>query len=112
MKTLKALKISFVLNCIFCIFCILSTLCLVMDRYFDIAILFAIGQLSIFGWLLNPLALISSFWGLKTYLKERKTPEQKKLIGNSWIWACVWPVITTVLWLVCMVLFVQYTGGA
>ena len=38
MKTVKALKITSVLNSIFCLFCIASTICFAVNRYFDLRV--------------------------------------------------------------------------
>ena len=111
MKTLKALKTATIWNCIFCFSCILSTVCLAIDEYYNASKLFSIGILSVYGWMVNPFAIISCFWCLKAYLSERKDPDYKQIIGRKWVWIFIWPVITTALWLLGGLLFVKFTGG-
>lgn len=111
MKTTKALKTATIWNCIFCFSCVLSTVCFAIDEYYDVSTLFGIGILAIYGWMVNPFPIISCFRCLKTYLAERKIPLYKQTIGRKWIWIIIWPIITTILWVICSVLFVEFTGG-
>ena len=104
MKTLKALKITSVLNGIFCFFCIASTVCFAINRYFDIRAFFSVGRLLVYGWIINPVGIVSFIICFKLFLTERKSPEAKQVIGMKWIWIFVWPIITTVLYL--------YAGGS
>jgi hypothetical protein len=110
-KTLKALKTATIWNCIFCFSCVLSTICFAIDEYYDVSILRGIGIITVYGWMVNPFAIISCFRCLKVYLLERKDPDYKQIIGRKRFWIFIWPIITTVLWLFGGLLFVKFTGG-
>ncbi len=111
MKTLKALKTATIWNCIFCFSCILSTVCFAIDEYYNASLLFSIGFLFVYGWMVNPFAIISCYWCLKAYLSEHKDPDYKQIIGRKWVWIFIWPIITTALWFLGGGLFVKFTGG-
>lgn len=111
MRTLKELKSVTIWNCIFCFSCILSTVCLVIDEYCEVNKLFNIGMLAVCGWMVNPFAIISCYRCLKVFLMERKNPDHNKIIGRKWVWIFIWPVVTTILWVLGGLLFVNYTGG-
>ena len=112
MKTLQALRRAAIWSGVFCFFCVLSTVCFAIYYYFDVSYDFVgVGMLSVYGWMVNPLALISCIRCLKAYLKERKDSEAREIIGKRWIWIFILPAITTVLWLAGGVLLVAFTGG-
>ena len=111
MKTVKALKITSVLNSIFCLFCIASTICFAVNRYFDLRVFFDIANILVYGWIINPIAIISFVVCLVLFICEHKESETKQVIGKKWMWIFVWPVITTVLYLTAGVLTVAFTGG-
>lgn len=111
MKTIKALKTVTIWNCIFCFSCILSVICLAINHYCNTNALSLIGAISVYGWMVNPIPLILCIRCFKLYLKERKDELTKQAIGWKWIWIFVWPIITTILWLLSGGLFVMFTGG-
>ena len=111
MKTLKALKITSILNGIFCFFCVASTVCFAITRYCDSNLFFSIGNILIYGWMINPIGIISFVICLPLFLTERKDQESKNAMGKKWIWVFVWPIITTLLYLVSGILTVAFTGG-
>ena len=111
MKTLKALKITSVLNGIFCFFCIASTVCFAINRYFDLRAFFDAANILVYGWIINPVGIISFVVCLVLFLIERKASEAKQVIGKKWIWIFIWPIVTTVLYLAAAVLTVAFTGG-
>lgn len=111
MKTLKALKITSVLQIIFCFFCIASTFCFAISRYCDSRFFFNMGNVLVYGWIINPVAIISFVVCLALFISERKQPETKQHLGKKWIWIFAWPVITTVLYITAGVLQVAFTGG-
>ena len=111
MKTLKALKITSILNSIFCIFCVASTVCFAFAEYFSFEIFFAIGMILLLGWMINPVGIISFQICITVFIEERKQSQAKKLIGKKWIWIFIWPIITTVFWVIGGLLFVKFTGG-
>ena len=111
MKTLKALKITSILNGIFCFFCIASTVCFAINRYFDMREFFSIGTILIYGWIINPVGIVSFIVCLALFLGERKSPEAMQIMGSKWIWLFAWPIITTVLYVIAGGLTVAFTGG-
>ena len=111
LKTLKALKNVTIFNCIFCISWLVSIICLYVYNRYDVRVFLDIGVLSVYGWMVNPLGLIFCYRALKAYLSERKDPAYKQMIGKRWIWILIWPVITTVIWVIGGGLFVLFTGG-
>ncbi len=111
MKTIKALKITSVLQGIFCLCCVATVACLWVYRLTGNWDIFALGNLFMFVWIVNPVALISFCICLSTYLEERKQPDAKEKIGAKWVWILVWPLITTAFYLVSGGLFVVLTGG-
>ena len=111
MKTVKALKITSILNGIFCFFCVASTVCFAITRYCDSNLFFSIGNILIFGWIINPVGIVSFAVCLSLFLSERKNQEAKEVIGRKWVWIFVWPIITTLLYLVSSILTVAFTGG-
>ena len=111
MKTLKALKITSILNGIFCLFCIASTVCFAINRYYDIRSFFDAANILIYGWLVNPVAPISFIICIILFLIERKQPENRQLMGKKWVWIFAWPVITFLFYFTAMILTVAFTGG-
>ena len=80
MKTLKALKITSILNGIFCFFCIASTICFAINRYFDLRVFFDIANILIYGWIINPVGIISFVVCLMLFLTECKSSEAKQVM--------------------------------
>lgn len=111
MKTIKWLKISAVLQAVFAFFCFSSIACFALNRYLDIPALFSIGNLLVFGWILNPIGWVTLILGLVFYLLERRIPENRQRLGHKWIWFVVGFVVTTMLYLTTAVLTVTLTGG-
>ena len=116
MKTVKALKITSILNGIFCFFCIASTVCFAIAHYQVLAgdqwrTFFSIANILIYGWVVNPVAPISFVVCIVLFLIERKQPENKQLIRIRWIWIFVWPVITILFYFAALILTVAFTGG-
>ncbi len=111
MKTLKALKITSILNGIFCFFCVASTVCFAITRYYDSNLFFSIGNILLYGWMINPIGIISFVICLPIFLAEGKEQEARNAMGRKWIWVFVWPIITTLLYLVSSILTVAFTGG-
>ncbi len=112
MNTRKALRRASIWSGIFCFFCVLSTVCFAIYYYFDVSYDFVgVGMLSVYGWMVNPMPILSCILCLTVYLKVRKDPEAKEIIGKRWIWIFVLPAITTVFWLLGSILFVTFTGG-
>lgn len=116
MKTLRALRITSILNSIFCLFCVASTVCFAISNYAithnsDWVTPFEIANILIYGWVANPVALISFIICIIFFLIERKQPENKQLIKKKWIWIFVWPIITTFFYFAALMLTVAFTGG-
>ena len=111
MKTIKWLKTSIVLQSIFLFFCIASSLCLAINRYFDAKIFFTLGNALIYGWIINPIGLISVVVGLIIFFSEKRLEGNRKIIGKKWIWFILFFVIDILLYLTAGVLMVAFTGG-
>ena len=111
MKTLKAIKITSILNGIFCFFCVASIVCFAINRYFDLRVFFDIANILIYGWIINPVGIISFVVCLMLFLTECKSSEAKQVMEKKWIWIFIWPIITTLLYLVSSILTVAFTGG-
>ena len=111
MKTLRALKIASILNSIFCLSCVISIICFAVNHYYQTNLLSLIGVLFVYGWMVNPIPLISCVLSFKFYLTERKSEMARQIIGQKWIWIFIWPVITTAFWVIGGGLFVEITGG-
>ena len=111
LKILKVLKNTSILNGIFCFCCITSNVCFAINHYYGIYTFFGIGLILLYGWIFNPFGIITFIWSLKVYLKERKLPDAKKIIGLKWIWIVVWFIITIVFWGFGGCVFIYFTGG-
>ena len=111
MKTLKALKITSILNGVFCFFCTSSTVCFAINRYYDIRAFFSVGMFLTYSWIINPVGIVSFVVCLSLFLSERKNQEAKQIIGKKFIWIFVWPAITTVFYFIAMGFLVETTGG-
>ena len=97
MKTIKWLKISIVLHCIFSLFCSASSLCFAIHRCFDLRIFFTLGNFLVYGWIINPIGFISVVVGLIFFFTEKGKEENRKIIGKKWIWFAVFFVIDILL---------------
>ena len=115
MKTLKALKITSILNSIFCFCCIISLSCLAINRYCELGtfenIIAIIGGIPLLCWIINPIGIVSFIVCLVLFLTEREKQEVKQVMGKKWIWIFIWPVITTVFYFISIYLLVTITGG-
>ncbi len=115
MKTLKALKITSILNGIFCLCCIISITCLAINRYCALGtienIISIIGGIPLLCWIINPIGIVSFIVCLALFLAEKKNQEAKQELGKHWIWIFIWPAITTVFYFVSIYLLVEITGG-
>ena len=111
MKTLKALKITSILNGIFCLSCIISIICCAVNHFYKTNLLSFIGAIFVYGWMVNPIPLISCIQCFTLFLTERKNEIARQTIGQKWIWIFIWPVITTSFWVFGGGLFVVITGG-
>ena len=111
MKTLKALKITSILNGIYCFCCIVFAVCLTINQYYSVGAIEVIGVIATFGWLINPSPFVTLIINLVFFLVERCSPEAKQIIGKKYIWIFVWPVITTVFYFTSIGLLVDITGG-
>ena len=111
MKTLKALKITSILNGIFCLCCVVSIVFFALNHYYDIYTFFGFGILLSYGWITNPVGIISFVICLSFYLAERKSPESREIIKRKWVWIFIWPIITTIFYVIGGGLFVIFTGG-
>ena len=111
MKTIKALKVTSVLNSVFCFFCLASTVCFAINHFYNLPDFFIIGNILVYGWMINPVGMVSFIVCLTLFLTERKSHEAKQAIGMKWIWIFVWPIVTTIFYLTAGGLMAALTGG-
>lgn len=111
MKTLKALKITSILSVLHCLWSIIFVACLIISWHFNSDIITNIGVISIFGWMINPLPVISASISLTLYWDERHSPEAKQLIGKKYIWIFIWPLITSIFYFIAMGFFLYAARG-
>ena len=95
MKTLKALKITSIIQAIHCFLCLAIIGCIFLGVSLDLDILASIAFLLLYGtaelsMCIPPACFIVN---LVHFLKDRKDPEQRKLIGKKWIWIFVWLIV-------------------
>ena len=116
-KTIKYLKRTKYLTLLYFLFCFISIMLFVIHDYQQTTFnyfnrkLFGVAALSVYLWMVNPMALIVSVVGLKHYIKERKELEKRILIGKKWVAFVLWSVASVLAWLVSGGLFVVLTGG-
>ena len=110
-KTIKALKITSILNSIFCFCCITFVICLTVNQYYAMAAIKAIGVITTFGWMFNPTPIVLFVICLVFFLVERHSDEAKQKIGKKYIWIFLWPVITALFYFVAIGFLVEITGG-
>jgi len=97
--------------CFFLVFSVLSNLGFWFHRLTLNEIFFQIGLLCMYGWMVNPLPLLFSAFGFAHYLSERKNSEVRIAVGRSWLLFPVMMVVSAVVWLVSIILMVEFTGG-
>ena len=85
MKTIKALKITSILNGIYCFCCIVFVVCLTINQYYSVGAIEVIGVIATFGWLINPSPFVTLIINLVFFLVERCSPEAKQIIGKKYI---------------------------
>jgi len=94
-KTLKALKITSIIQAIFCFFCLAIIAGLFLGASLGLDLLVSITAFILYGTVnfsmyIPPVCFIVN---LVYFLKDRKDPEQRKLIGYKWIWIFVWLIV-------------------
>ena len=111
MKTLKALKITSVLQAFYCVYCFVPIIFLIFG---DISGNFLYTEVGMFLFpvaVVIPIVSCSFIVCMCIFAAELKSPEQRRIIGSKWLWIIVWPFITTAALTVSGVLFVHITGG-
>ena len=68
-------------------------------------------MLSSYGWIINPIGILTIVLGLSFYFSERNQEGAKKIIGKKWGWFILLFIIDTLLYITCAVLMVVLTGG-
>ena len=111
MKTLKALKVTSILNILLCFFCIASTVCFAIDYYYDLGIFHNIAYAFVYGMAIYPINIISHIVCSVIYTKEKKSPEAAQIIGSTHIWLTVWPVITIAFLMFAIMALAWFVGG-
>ncbi len=111
MKTMKWLKISVILQVVYVFFCISSISCFAVTRYFDVDGFFALGNILIYGWIINPTGFVTLIIGLIFFFAEKGIEDYRKIIGKRWIWFILFFVFDILLYLMSAFLLVFLTGG-
>ena len=111
MKTMKWLKISVILQVVYVFFCISSISCFAVTRYFDADGFFALGNILIYGWVINPTGFVTLIIGLIFFFAEKGIEDYRKIIGKRWIWFILFFVFDILLYLTSLFLLVFLTGG-
>ncbi len=109
MKTLKSLKITSILQALYCIYCFVSTLLVVIGTttstvFLANIVLFLFYYFTVHSIMIAPICF---FINLSYFLHERNDPEQKKKIGKKSIWIFIWPIITTIFYLIACLPFIK-----
>ena len=93
MKAVKWLKASIVLQSVFAFFCMASSCCFAIHRYFDLDVFFSLGNILVYGWIVNPIGFISVVVGLILFFSEKGVAENRQIIGKKWIWFILFFVV-------------------
>ena len=98
MKTLRNLKITGIIQTIYCAYSLISTLLMIIaSNTGNLALLNKMAFLFYytveFSMFILPVCFVVN---LESFIKERKHPEQRNIIGKKWIWIFIWPVITSI----------------
>ena len=111
MKTLKALKITSVLQAFYCVYCFVPIIFLAIGDSSGMFVYSKIGmhlfELAVFV----PIVPVSFIVCLCILISEIRSPEQSRIIGSKWLWIIAWPLITTTALIVSGMLLIYYTGG-
>jgi len=103
-KMLKALQLVFMFSSV------LSILCFGIFRYLDIDAFFYIGNILLYGWIINPVGLIMLTVGFYLFL-GRKNSENKSNAAFGWGWYMIFFALDLLLYLTCGGLLAILTGG-
>ena len=98
MKTLKALKITSVVQIIYCLYWLAIPLLLLIGFYTNANACLQIGTY-LFFYTVEFVILVPFICfviNLSYFLKESKDAEQKQQMGKKWIWIFVWPIISII----------------
>ena len=111
MKTLKALKITSLLQAFYCVYCFVPIIFLAIGDSSGMFVYSKIGmhlfELAVFV----PIVPVSFIVCLCILISEIRSPEQSRIIGSKWLWIIAWPLITTTALIVSGMLLIYYTGG-
>ena len=111
MKTLKALKITSVLQAFYCVYCFVPIIFLAIGDSSGMFVYSKIGmhlfELAVFV----PIVPVSFIVCLCILISEIRSPEHSRIIGSKWLWIIAWPLITTTALIVSGMLLIYYTGG-
>ena len=110
MKTLKVLKITSIIQAIFCSFCLVIIGCIFLGASLDLDIPVGIGFFLLLstGNFTQHIPLVCFIVNLVYFLKDRKDPEQRKLIGKKWIWIFVWLIVGTACFIISVLPIAQH----
>lgn len=113
-KTLKYVKAIRVLLTVYNLECAIIVILFLFSNIFDNRMLFVLADKFVSLIFFNPVTIamaIVSFFGMKSYIKERKNIDYKILIGKKWIWLVECFAIQFVMFLICAIAITCLTGG-
>ena len=111
MKTLKALKITSLLQAIYCVYCFVPIVFLAIGDSSGIFVYSKIGMHLFALAVFVPIVPVSFIVCLCILISEIRSAEQRRIIGSKWLWIIAWPLITTTALIVSGMLLIYYTGG-
>ncbi len=102
MKTLKALKITGIIQGVYLSYCFITFIMIILGDMLNSPVLLQLGTKLIFPFfatieMFACFIPICFFINLGFYLDDRKNAEQKALIGKKWVWIIVSPCLALIL---------------
>ena len=92
-----------VLQIIYLVSCVVSTVFFAINRYCDIRLFFDLGVIITYGWMVNPVGILSLVTGITTGIVRNRQ--------RGWLQCIFWFVVDLVLFFVVGGLMVEFTGG-
>ena len=110
MKFIQRFGFPGVLQILFVFCCISSTVCFAVSGFTDVGFLFTVGNVLIFGWILNPTGAIMLVLGIGKMLKKDGADNQSNS-RNQGSWYLLFAVVDLLLYIAAAILTVVFTGG-
>ncbi len=111
MKTIRSLKTMGVIHGVYFLLCTIDIICFYLNFVFDSNALFALGNILLLTWMVNPMGIAACVFSLCIYLLERKDSSAVTVIGKKWLWIPVGFLVVIAFWLISAISLVEFTGG-